>query len=161
MGRRKTYLVAIALALGLTGAQAQSAPHESLGPKGVLTAERQQVLSEALTKSGREVPLSAAVATALGLSNGSEIKIVQIATKAKEDGHYHVYYLLPSGDILLSIVDTEKARNYRLDAHLRLVEAVTAIESVPTVIPVSDAQITVEEELRYWAGIADQLKDAK
>src|ERR1700678_1228095 len=99
MGRGRNYLVAIALALGLTSAQAQTAPHESLGPKGVLTAERQKLLLEAVATQGKNFSVGAPVATALGINESEAVNLRQIATKDKISTAIHVFVPLSDGGV--------------------------------------------------------------
>ena len=161
MGRGKTYLAAFALVIGLAGARAQTAAHELLGPQGVLTAKRQAVLLAAVKTRGQDTDLNVAIATALGFAKGEVVSRRSIATTSETRKIYYVYDPLPDGQILLSIVDGTSARTYRLDAKLEVSAAASATDGIPVAIPLSEAQNTVDGELKRWSGIADQLQDSK
>ena len=144
------------LVLAAPAVWAQQAPHISLGPEGVLTAERQKLLLEALDSHGHDSGLSDAMSNALGITKGINLRELVVRPLPSIP---HVYSVLPDGGLLLSHVDVASARNYRFDAHLRLVVAIAGIDDVPTVIPVSDAKSAADEELSFWADIADRLAD--
>ena len=157
----KTHLAAIGLVTGLVVAQAQTGPHELLRPQGVLTATRQTVLLAAIKTRGQDTDLNVAIATALGFAKGEVVSRRSIATTNETGKIYYVYDPLPDGQILLSIVDGTSARTYRLDAKLEVLAAVSAKDGIPVAIPLSEAQNTVDGELKRWSYIADQLQDSK
>ena len=157
----KTYLVAIALVIGLAGARAQTAPHELLGSKGVLTPKRQAVLLAAVKTRGQDTDLNAAIAAALGFVKGEAVSRRSIATTGETRNLYYVYDPLSDGEILLSVVDGTRARTYRLNDKLEVIAAVSATDGIPIAIPLSEAQNTVDGELKRWSDIADRLQDSK
>jgi hypothetical protein len=168
MGRSKTYLIAIALALGLTHASAQtparnsasSAPHESLGPKGILTPERQKVLAAALAIHGHNFPMPHALVAALGLTNSDAENMRQLTLKGVPSG-YHVYAPLSDGGFLVAFSDETSVRTYRFDGRTRLVAAISEVHKGPVSIPLSNAKRAAAVETKSWAEMADQLRDGR
>jgi hypothetical protein len=161
MVRDKVFLAAIALVTGLAGARSQTAPHDVLGLKGVLTAKRQAVLLAAVKTRGQDTDLNAAIAAALGFAKGDAVSRRSIATNGETRNIYYVYDPLSDGQILLSVVEGTRARTYRLNDKLEVLAAVSATDGIPVAIPLHEAQNTVDGVLKRWSDIADQLQDSK
>jgi hypothetical protein len=148
------------LPLVSTSLQAQSqatntAPEASI-PKPILTADQQKKLAALMAKYGKDAWLDSAVTAALGISQGDEALIPRQLTSSLPP-LLHAYIPLPDGDILLGLQVNGTAWNYRLDANLKLVAAVSKISGqAPTIIPMSDAERNVHTELAFWAAVADR-----
>ena len=168
MGRSKTHLITIAMALGLTHAWAQTparisaspTSHESLGPEGVLTPGRQKILAAALATHGHNFPMPHEVAAALGITKSEAENIRQLTLKAVPLGH-HVYAPLSDGGFLVALADETTVRSYRFDRHMRLVAAISEVSKGLTKTPLSNAKCPAAAETKNWADLADDLRDGK
>ena len=123
--------------------------------------KRQAVLLAAVKTRGQDTDLNAAIATALGFVKGEAVSRRSIATTGETRNLYYVYDPLSDGEILLSVVEGTRARTYRLNDKLEVLAAVSATDGIPIAIPLSEAQNTVDGELKRWSDIADRLQDSK
>jgi hypothetical protein len=165
MIRSKIFLMVFVLALGLTPASAQTharnsaSPEQrkSLGPKGVLTHERQMQLAAALATHGHNIPMPHDVAAALGITNSEAESMRQLTLKGVPSG-YHVYAPLSDGGFLVAFSDETTVRTYRFDRHTRLVAAISEVAKGPVSISLSNARRPAAVETKNWADMADELQ---
>jgi hypothetical protein len=168
MGWGRTYWIAITLALGLTHAWAQTSarigtsivPHKSLGPKGVLTHERQVVLATALATHGHNFPMPHEIAAALGIPYSEAENMRQLTFKGGGFG-YHVYAPLSEGGFLVAFSDETAVRTYRFDRRTKLVAAISEVPKRPISISLFNAKGPAAVETKNWADMADQLQDGR
>ena len=113
-----------------------------------------------LDKSGKEIPLDQNVTNALGLTRGgAKISPRQIAVQ-DENGVIHAFIRLDKGGgYLLGRVAEPGVVVVRVSADWKLMSAILKAPggAQTATLPRPDAQQRLEEELRQWAKIADQL----
>jgi hypothetical protein len=133
------------------------APQSAASTKGpILSTAQRQVLMNLMAIHGHEAALSPRVTAALGITRGDEVLTVHQLV-VDEPPLRHAYNPLPDGGVMLIFRDGIKPSSYRLDANLKLVAAISKTgKDDPIVIPIPDAERTVQTELAYWAAIADK-----
>ena len=128
-----------------------SNPITTASPPIITTAELEK-LQKALTIYGHDFDIGPSLMTALGIktSNLRQLSIRKPNTPSR------AFFPLPDGGVLLALVDTTMAKDYRLDANFKLVSAVIMIDGKPSGTP-PDAEKVAQAELAYWAQVADRL----
>jgi len=149
----KTLLLASAFLAGLaTAASADISSQISDAQLGKIIAM--------LDERGKEVPLDQHVTDALGLTKGGgKISPRQIAIQ-DEDGLVHAFIRLDKGGgYLLGRVAEPGVLVIRVSADWKPLSAILKSPGGPqtSTLPGADAQQRLEEELRQWAKIADEL----
>lgn len=124
-------------------------------PGPTLSSDQQKAIAALMALHGRDIPLNASVTFALGLSKKGEVLTLRQVT-INAHPVLHGYVPLPDGGLLLMIDDQVLPIDYRLDANLKLLAAVSMKGDAPVVVSVSDAQDGVNAEISYWAGIANR-----
>lgn len=113
-----------------------------------------------LDERGKEIPLDQAVTDALGLTKGdAKISPRQIAVQ-DDDGLIHAFIRLDKGGgYLLGRVAEAGVLVIRVSADWRLKGAILKQPGGKTTLTLAgaDAQQRLDEELRHWAKIADEL----
>ena len=113
-----------------------------------------------LDTSGKAIPLDQNVTNALGLTTGgAKISPRQIAVQ-DENGVIHAFIRLDKGGgYLLGRVAEPGVVVVRVSADWKLTSAILKAPggAQTATLPRPDAQQRLEEELRQWAKIADQL----
>jgi hypothetical protein len=139
---------------------ASTVSHQSLGPKGLLTHERQMVLATALTAHGHNFPMPQAVAAALGVAKSEAVNLRQLTLREGPFGH-RIYAPLSDGGFLVALSDETAVRTYRFDKHAKLVAAISELAKGPIGVPLSHARGPAAVETKEWADLADQLQEGR
>ena len=135
--------------------QSASAEPTSAG-KPILSADQQKKLLALMAAHGQDEPLDPAGTAALGISKGNEVLTLRQLGVNTPLG-VHGYIPLPDGGLMLGFSDETASSNYRLDANLRLIAAISmSTKQAPIAIPMPDAERNVQTELTFWAALADR-----
>jgi hypothetical protein len=126
-------------------------------PESVLTAAQKKKISMLMDVYGKAAVLHSDVTAALGISKGDEVLTLRSLADL-EAPLLHAYIPLPDGGILLGLrEDGVMTWNYRLDADLKLIAAVSkGVDQAPVVIPMADATRNAQAEIIFWAALADK-----
>ena len=142
-------------------ASAQVATNANSVPttKILLTEKQQQKLAALLLSQGDTVPLRTTVTTALGLTREGEVLTLRQLMTTDGKKLDHVYIRCPDGGLILAFFPNGAwCCSYRFNSNLKLVAAVSKRKGVaPVVIPLSEAEAESQNQLSYWASIADEF----
>jgi hypothetical protein len=144
------------LTLALTSLQAQdSATNAPARP--ISDAQFKKILDDT-AKNGKDRPILPQAMTAFGISfTGTNLMFRSDSFHDKEQ-YRHAFVVLNNGNYFFTLRNTQFAKVYYVDKNLVLISALTVNTKYEiTVIPNKDAQIGLNAELKFFAGIADQL----
>jgi hypothetical protein len=167
MSRNHNRIVSLAvlamLTFALTSLQAQSvatnsAPLISTVGTNALTrpisdAQFKKILADSAA-SADVLTISPIVAKTFGLDPGQKERDY---TYQPADKRYHTFTQFNNGNYFFSVMSESIAYDYYVDKNLVLISAASVIKDGVTIIPNKDAQAGLDAELKFFAGIANQL----
>jgi hypothetical protein len=169
MNRSHNFLISLAvlamLTFALTSLQAQSSVTNSAPPtaatntnaptRPISDAQFKKILADNAA-NGQVTPIQPIVVKTFGVEPGQE----RHDTFISPDKNYNTVAQFNNGNYLFSVANESFAYDYYVyyvDKNLVLIDAAYVTKDGATIIPNKDAQAGLNAELKFFAGIADQL----
>jgi hypothetical protein len=124
-------------------------------PRPISDAQFKKILADTAA-NGVTAPTAPVIANAFGVNHKDE-------TERRDSfndsiGNIYTFSKLDNGNYIFSMGESKISHDYYVDKNLILISAVTyTVKDGITVLPTKDAQPGLNAELKYFAGIADQL----
>jgi hypothetical protein len=159
MSRGHNHLVLLAILAMLTFAlnslQAQSSTTNSTPTHPISDAEFKKLLADIASTNADVGPTLPIVAKAFGVYRPGQSE--RHDSFQGPDKRGYTFSQLDNGYYIFSTANELIAYDYYVDKNLVLISACSVTKQGVTIIPNKDAQAGLDAELKYFAGIADQL----
>jgi hypothetical protein len=149
--RRASLAVLAGLIFLPTSSQAQN------NHRPISDAQFKKIVADAQV-NGKVREASSVVTTAFGITRKGETLTLRQSAFADDEKNYHTIVLLPNGQYLFSLKKPQDVVIYYVDANLALIAALNnAAQNGISILPNKNAQSGLDAELKFFAGIADEL----
>jgi hypothetical protein len=171
MGRNHIRFVLLAvlamLLFVLTNLQAQSLATNSAPPipatntnaptRPISDAQFKKILADAQA-NGKDHTIVSEVTTAFGITHNGETLTMRHDPFLDDNKDRHSLIIPNNGNYIIAKSTIQNAHDYYVDKNLMLISAlIIDPKNEITIIPNKDAQAGLDAELKFFAGIADQL----
>lgn len=154
-----TFAALVILTFLPTNLQAQSSPTDSAPTRPISDAQFKKILADAQT-NGKDHPTNSEATTAFGITHQGETLTLRQDSFRDTEHNRHTLTILNNGNYLFALRNAQfdRVHIYYVDKNLVLISALVSTTEVEiSIVPNKDAQAGLDAELKYFAGIADQL----